>query len=86
MGISLVSCTRLNHQPVPPIWKDVVFGLRELSEKEVQSFGRLSGRHESGLEFTTFTAEPVRYINSSICFWKFKSKMFHLSDFDHNIN
>jgi len=62
MGISLVSCQRLNHQPVPPIWKDVVFGLRKMTKGELSSINRYSGSHESGLEMITFTAEPVRFM------------------------
>lgn len=62
LGISLVSSTRLNHAPLPPPWKDVVFGYREMGKKEVDSFGRLHGSHASGLEFVTFTAEPVKFL------------------------
>lgn len=62
MGVSLVSCTRLNHQQIPPIWKDVVFGLRNMSEEEVKDIDRLTGKHRSGLEMVTFTAEPVRFM------------------------
>jgi len=62
LGISLISCTRLNHSPVPPPWKDVVYGIREITSKEVQNFGRLDGTHKSGLEFTTFTVEPARFL------------------------
>ena len=57
-----MSCTRLSHSPVPPPWKDVVFGIRQISKKEVESFGRLAGSHDSGLEFATFTAEPVKFM------------------------
>ena len=60
LGISLVSSTRLNHAPVPPPWKDVVYGIREMDKKEVEGFGRLEGSHGSGLEFVTYTAEPVK--------------------------
>eukprot|EP00088_Acartia_fossae_P054887 TRINITY_DN6342_c0_g1_i6.p1 TRINITY_DN6342_c0_g1~~TRINITY_DN6342_c0_g1_i6.p1 ORF type:complete len:337 (-),score=69.09 TRINITY_DN6342_c0_g1_i6:75-1085(-) len=62
MGIALVSCSRMNHSPVPPIWKDVVFGVREMSQEEVAEKGRLTGEHTSGLEMLTFTAEPVRFM------------------------
>lgn len=57
-----MSCTRLSHSPVPPPWKDVVFGLRQISKQEIESFGRLAGSHDSGLEFATFTAEPVKFL------------------------
>jgi len=62
MGVGLISCFRMNHQPVPPIWKDVVFGVREMSESEVGDVGRLTGKHKSGLEMVTFTAEPLRFM------------------------
>jgi len=62
LGISLISCTRLNHHPVPPPWKDIVYGIREITSKELQEFGRLAGTHKSGLEFTTFTVEPARFL------------------------
>jgi len=62
LGLALVSSTRLNHSPVPPTWKDVVFGLRTMSQEELSAYGRLEGRHESGLEMVTFTAEPVRFL------------------------
>jgi len=61
-GISLVSSTRLNHSPVPPPWEDVVYGLRTMDKKELERIGRLQGSHASGLEFGTFTAEPVRFL------------------------
>ena len=61
LGVCLISAIRLNHRPVPPFWKDVVFGYRELSEDEVKKFGRLSGQHQSGVEFLTFTAEPAKW-------------------------
>ena len=50
----------MNHQNLPPAWKDVVFGYREMSDKEVETMGRLTGDHKSGTEFLTFTAEPFR--------------------------
>ena len=59
MGISLVSSVRFNHQQLPPVWRDVVFGYREMSPSEVAQYGRLSGHHRTGTEFTTFTAEPA---------------------------
>lgn len=45
MGISLVSSTRLNSSEDPPNWHDIVYGYRELSRKELNEFGRLSGSH-----------------------------------------
>ena len=62
MGVSLVSSVRFNHQQIPPVWRDVVFGFREMSAEEVGSYGRLSGRHQTGTEFTTFTAEPAKSV------------------------
>jgi len=62
MGVSLISCARLNHSQIPPIWKDIVFGLREMSKEELSAINRLTGKHESGLEMLTFTAEPVRFM------------------------
>ena len=62
MGVSLVSSVRFNHQQIPPVWRDVVFGYREMSGEEVSSYGRLSGQHRTGTEFTTFTAEPARSV------------------------
>ena len=61
LGVCLIPAIRLNHSPVPPFWKDVVFGYRELAEEEVRMFGRLSGEHQSGVEFLTFTAEPAKW-------------------------
>merc|ERR1719153_1719641 len=60
-GISLVSSTRLNHSPVPPPWADVVYGIRSMTEHELAAIDRLKGRHQSGLEFVTYTAEPARF-------------------------
>ena len=43
----------------------MVFGLRTMSQEELSAYGRLEenqGRHESGLEMVTFTAEPVRFL------------------------
>jgi len=62
LGLALVSSTRLNHSPVPPPWKDVVYGLRTMSQKELSAYGRLEGEHETGLEMVTYTAEPVRFL------------------------
>ena len=62
MGISLVSCIRFSHPTLPAPWKDIVFGYREMSGPELGEYGRLSGSHESGTEFLTFTAEPVRFL------------------------
>ena len=64
MGISLVSSVRFNHQQLPPVWRDVVFGYREMLPGEVAQYGRLSGHHSTGTEFTTFTAEPARSLPS----------------------
>ena len=66
MGISLVSSVRFNHQQLPPVWRDVVFGYREMSPSEVAQYGRLSGHHRTGTEFTTFTAEPARSVISCL--------------------
>jgi len=65
LGVSLVSSVRFNHQPLPPVWRDVVFGYREMSPEEVQSYGRLSGHHKTGTEFTTFTAEPAKSVSQT---------------------
>ena len=62
MGVSLVSSVRFNHRPIPPVWKDVVFGYRTMSPEEVAAYGRLSGHHKTGTEFTTFTAEPAKSV------------------------
>jgi len=62
LGLALISCSRMNHQNLPPAWKDVVFGYREMSDQEVETMGRLTGDHKSGTEFLTFTAEPFRFL------------------------
>ena len=42
MGISLISTTRLNYNPeLIHIWKDIVYGFRELSKNELEKYGRL---------------------------------------------
>ena len=46
-GISLVSSTRLNLKDAPPIWHDIVYGFRKMSDKEVGRFGRDQGQHRS---------------------------------------
>ena len=66
LGISLVSSVRFNHQQLPPVWRDVVFGYREMSPGEVAQYGRLTGQHRTGTEFTTFTAEPARSLRSEM--------------------
>ena len=49
MGISLISTTRLNYNPeLIHIWKDIVYGFRELSKNELgiihKPRGQLRGR------------------------------------------
>ena len=60
LGVCLIPAIRLNHEPLPPFWRDVVFGYREMSKDEVKTFGRLTGEHQTGTEFLTFTAEPAK--------------------------
>ena len=60
LGVCLIPAIRLNHEPLPPFWRDVVFGYREMSKDEVKTFGRLTGQHQTGTEFLTFTAEPAK--------------------------
>ena len=56
MGISLISCTRLNHDPSnASVWKEIVYGFREISNEEIQDFGRLTGQHLRGYQFMTYT-------------------------------
>ena len=63
MGISLISCTRLNHDPnAAAVWKDIVYGFREISETEMDQFGRLSGQHLRGYQFMTYTIEPIKLL------------------------
>ena len=63
MGISLVSCTRLNHDPEnASVWKQIVYGFREISQNELQNFGRLSGKHVRGYQFMTYTIEPIKLL------------------------
>jgi hypothetical protein len=46
MGISLVSSTRLNYDPkLIHIWKDIVYGFRQLAPDELAKIGRLTGKH-----------------------------------------
>ena len=38
MGISLVSSTRFNHDPIlAEVWKDIVYGFRELTSQECKN-------------------------------------------------
>lgn len=63
MGISLISCTRLNHDPnLADIWKEIVYGFRPLEDHELKSYGRLTGQHTHGYQFMTFTCEPVKLL------------------------
>ena len=63
MGISLVSSIRFNHDPIlAEVWKDIVYGFRELTPKELQSYGRLSGQHSHAYQFMTYTIEPVKML------------------------
>ena len=63
MGISLVSSTRFNHDPIlAEVWKDIVYGFREISETEMDQFGRLSGQHLRGYQFMTYTIEPIKLL------------------------
>ena len=76
LGISLLPAVRLNNKLLPAPWRDVVFSYRELDEEELKKIGRfeiiiklkvqvcaisrLEGEHDNGVEFLTFTAEPVK--------------------------
>ena len=63
MGISLVSSTRFNHDPIlAEVWKDIVYGFRELTAQELASYGRLTGTHSHGYQFMTYTIEPVKLL------------------------
>ena len=44
MGLSLVSSTRLNLEEYPPIWHDIVYGFRHMSQDELRDYGRLNGK------------------------------------------
>jgi hypothetical protein len=46
VGVSLISFTRLNlDDDEASEWKDVVYGFREISDRELKKFGRLHGNH-----------------------------------------
>ena len=63
MGISLVSAVRLNYdEKLTPIWKDIVYGFRKLSENELAKYGRLNGTHSHGFQFMTYTIEPIKLL------------------------
>ena len=73
MGISLVSSTRLNHDPdLVGIWKDIVYGFRNLTQKELDSYGKLGGSHQHGYQFMTYTIEPIKLLPWLLA--QFKSK------------
>ena len=60
LGISLLPALRLNNQSLPAPWADTVLSYRELGQEELGNIGRLEGEHQNGVEFLTFTAEPVK--------------------------
>nr|CAG4644013.1 EOG090X07IC [Lepidurus arcticus] len=61
MGVSLVPCQRIDTMKTPlPIWQDVVYGFREMSQKELERMDRPG--IVQGHEFVTFTCEPVKLL------------------------
>ena len=45
MGISLVSCIRFNHSPLPAPWRNIVFGYREMSAEELREKKKIEFMH-----------------------------------------
>jgi len=45
-GVSLVSCVKLNLADPKPFWADIVYGFRQLSDRELADIGRMSGAYK----------------------------------------
>ena len=66
---------------IPCYRADVVYGLRNMSAKELAEIGRLEGEHKSGLEMLTYTAEPVRFMPWMMKRWLLKTFVVLVSSF-----
>lgn len=65
-GITMIACYRLTTDPDgtdTPCWKDVVFGFRMLTDKELDRVRSEHGRpYTGGNHFVTFCCEPTKFL------------------------